>query len=126
MNLMVVLLAAIITYGTATYYSEGVMQVVVENRISYGQLPQNTNPERAVALLTCDLLGNTVWIETPNHRVIPVIVADCAQEKHKESLMDNDFAVDLSWELSRELGVIGSPMMGFTVWDEQPISHNWN
>ena len=115
--------AILIASGLATRYNPFVMDAVVRNRIKWHQLPPGTDSHRCVALLDACEIGRQVWLEHPDGRIIgPVIVADCAQSVHKGMLRRRKWAVDLSYELAVELGVIHRPMKGFKVWDRDPRS----
>ena len=114
--------AAVIASGVATRYAPGVMDEVVQNRARWGHIDPAVPVKGYVALLDCDRLGELVWLGAPDGRVVgPVMVADCAKAHHREGLAGRGFAVDLSWELAVELGVIGAPVGGFTVWDAPPF-----
>ena len=113
--------AAIIASGIATRYAPGVMDEVVENRARWGHLDGGQQVAGYVALLDCDRLGELVWLQAPDGRIVgPVTVADCAAAQHRDARIAQGFAVDLSWELALLLGVIDAPVGGFTVWDQDP------
>ena len=112
--------ATLIVSGLATRYSPDLMDQVVANRVRWGQLEPGTDPARCVALLDCSL-GNEVWLEMPGGRIAgPFVVADCAQENHRTGLIASGWAVDLSYELAMELGVMDRPLAGVKVWDGDP------
>ena len=113
--------AVIIASGIATRFDPLVMDEVVQNRARWGQIDPGVPVKGYVALLDCERLGQLVWIQAPDGRVVgPVMVADCAQGIHRDGLVDRGFAVDLSWELAQELGVVDAPRGGFVVWDGDP------
>lgn len=117
----VVLAATLIASGLATRYDPGVMDEVVYNRVQWGQVDADTPHLGYVALLGCDRLGEQVWLEHPDGRVIgPAVVADCAARRDRARLVQLGFAVDLSWELAQVLGVVDAPVVGFKVWDREP------
>ncbi len=119
--------AMIIASGIATRYDPGVMDEVVENRTRWGHLDPDAQVAGYVALLDCDRLGELVWLQAPGGRVLgPVMVADCAQDAHRDGLLDRGIVVDLSWELALVLGVVDAPVGGFTVWDADPSHNYWN
>ncbi len=120
------LLALAIAAGTATRYDPGVMQAVVANRTAFGQLDLGVEPEGYVALLDCDLLGRLVWLQAGQRIDGPYAVADCAAAAHRPALEDRGVAVDLSWEVALEWGVIDAPLPGFTVWDVPPAAKTPN
>lgn len=118
------LAATLIASGLATSYSDGVMAEVVANRIAWNQLPPDTDAAQGVALLTCDRLGERVWITTPT-RILPAVVTDCAQAGHRAELVERGWAVDLSAELAAELGAVLAPLAGVQVWDGFPMRMVW-
>lgn len=78
--------AAIIASGIATRYNPLVMDAVVENRARWKQIDPSVEVEGYVALLDCDRLGDLVWLQAPDGRVLgPVMVADCAAAHHREA-----------------------------------------
>jgi len=90
--------AVLIASGVALRYDDGVMRQVVQNRVEWGHLPSGTNPDRCVALLTCDRLGDTVWLEA-GLRLVPVTVCDCAARPHRAGLQRRGWAVDVAYGL---------------------------
>ena len=112
--------AVLIASGMATRYAPQVMQTVVTTRVMWGQLPPDTDPTRCVAMLDCDLIGDQVWVELDGNVHGPLTVADCAAMQDVARLAHLRFAVDLSWELAQELGVIDRPVHGVKVWDADP------
>lgn len=118
---LTVLLATTIAIGYAFRYDPGVMDVVVANRIDYGQIDINVPNVGYVALLDCEWLGKTVWLEDTDGKVTgPYLVADCSNGRDRERLKAMGFAVDLSWEVAKTLGVVDRPVGGFVVWDRNP------
>lgn len=113
--------AVLVASGIATRYAPQVMDVVVANREMYFQIDTSIEVRGYVALLEREHLGRIVWLESPDGAVVgPVMVADCASEHDRDRLAALGWAVDLSWELAQELGVIDAPMAGFKVWDADP------
>lgn len=107
----------LIASGLATRYDPGVMQATVANRIMWGQLPEDTDPTRCVALMDCDRIGSEVWLEYGWTVAGPFVVADCAAKQDRERLTQLHFAVDLSYELAKELQL---PWPDVRVWDAKP------
>lgn len=112
--------ATLIASGMATRYAPDIMQTVVANRIMWGHLPADTDPAECVALLDCQRVGNFVWLELDGRVHGPFTVADCAAKQDIARLAHLRFAVDLSWELAQELGVVDRPRHGVKVWDRNP------
>jgi len=115
-----VVAATLLASGTATRYDPGVMQVVVANRVIYGQIDPETAHRGYVALLDCEHLGRLVWLQQGERVGGPYMVADCAAERDRRRLLALGFAVDLSWELAQEWGIYNLPGAGFLVWDSEP------
>jgi hypothetical protein len=113
----------LLVFGLATYMNPGVAEAVTANRIDYGHVAQGADPGRAVALLDREHVGKTVWLQAPGGRVVEVVVVDCASGHDRARLERTGWAVDLSWELAVELGVVDGPVNGFRVWDRDPRSH---
>ena len=117
---------AMIAYGKAMRYSPGVMEQVVENRLRWGHLDLAKSYKEYVALADCAWLGKLVWLELPNGRVSgPHLVADCGAANDQGYLARIGFAVDLSWSLAKELGVIDAPLQGVKVWPVDPRNFQW-
>ena len=115
--------AAILVSGLATRYDPMTMDAVVANRILYGQIPdQDEQPwhKGYVALLDCDHLGRLVWLEQGDRVDGPYLVADCAAAQDRDRLMGLGWAVDLSWEVAVEWGVLDDVGRGFCVYDRDP------
>ena len=113
--------AALIASGQATFYAPGVMDTVIDNRVSWGQLPPQVRAAEAVALLDPDWIGKNVWVELPGGEVYgPLIVADCAAAHDRERLQRIGWAVDINYTLAMRLGIIDGPMWGVRVWDQYP------
>ena len=104
--------ATLLAAGIATRYDPDVMQAVVANRIEWGQLEPSPEAVGFVALLDCEHIGKTVWLETPDGLLFRVQVADCAAGQDRARLVQ-DFTqwVDLK-SGSRRLGR-ATPAGGF-------------
>ena len=109
--------AVLIASGMATRYDPGVADQVIANRARWGQVPASTDPALSLALLECQHIGIAVWLEHGGAVTGPYTVIDCAQEQHKAALQKRGFAVDLSYELARRLGL---PISHVKVWDADP------
>jgi len=113
--------ATLLAAGLATRYDPDVMQAVVANRIEWGQLDPSPEAVGFVALLDCEHIGKTVWLESPDGLLFRVQVADCAAGQDRARLIQLGFAVDLSWELAQSLNVVDAPRAGFQIWDQLPV-----
>ena len=113
-------MAVLLASGMATRYAPGKMQAVVANRIMWGHLPEGTNPAECVAMLDCETIGNQVYVEVDSVIHGPYIVADCAAKQDIARLAYLRFAVDVSWEIAQEMGVIDDPLRGVKVWNTMP------
>jgi hypothetical protein len=115
-----VMAATILASGTATRYDPGAMDPVVANRIRWRQIDPHVEHKGYVALLDYEHLGRLVWLEHDGRIDGPYMVADCAAEKDRARLLVLGFAVDLSWELALDWGVVDDVGQGFTVYDADP------
>lgn len=118
--LVTLVAATVLASGTATRYAEGAMQPVVANRIMYGQIDPGQDHKGYVALLDCRHLGRLVWLEQDFRVDGPYMVADCAATRDAARLVAAGWAVDLSWEVAQDWGVIDHVGRGFTVYDKDP------
>ena len=117
----VVVAATLIASGLATRYNPSVMDAVVANRVEWGDVDLSIPHVDYVALMDADHLGEQVWLELPDGRVSgPHLVVDCAARHHRAELKAKGFAVDLSFSLAQDLGVIDAPLAGVKVWDGDP------
>lgn len=97
-----------VIHGVATYYAPGVMDRVVRNRISWGQLSPNASGP-FVAVLDCDCVGGKAWIWWERERIFqgPFTIADCASVEDVPALLAKGFAVDVQWEIAKARGMRG-------------------
>lgn len=103
--------------GVATRYDPGVMEKVVENRLGWGQLDLSRGHSGYIAVADCKLLDELVWLGWPDGSFSgPHLVADCGAQHDQEYLDEIGFAVDLSYPLAVEHGVLDAPLPGVTVW----------
>ncbi len=104
--------------GLATYYGSGVMEWVEKYRRGRDQLPPCPECVGNVALLRAGDIGRKVWLQHPNGELYgPFLVIDCAQRTDVPSLLDREWAVDVSWELSRDWRM-DRPLAGVIVWPD--------
>lgn len=102
--------------GTATRYNPGVMERVVHNRIEWGHIEDDGLHLGYVAVEDCAYLGEKVVLLLPSgvyHG--PYLVADCASSVDSDYLHSIGFAVDLSYRVAVDLGVINAPLHGVSV-----------
>ena len=94
--------------GVATFYAPNVMDRVVKNRISWGQLPEDiVGP--FVAVRDCDKIGRKAWIRWEARGTLegPFIVADCANPADWSYLSRIRFAVDVEWSIAERHEMLG-------------------
>ena len=119
---MTLLLAGIlatspIAVGKATRYNANVMEQVVANRIKWGHIDPTVYHDGYVAVADCRFIAGCVYLQLPDGRISgPHLVADCGAAHDQQHLIDIGFAVDLSYELAKTLGVIDKPLENVTVW----------
>lgn len=103
--------------GKATRYDPGLMDQVVENRLTWRQLDLDQAHRDYVALADCAYLNRRALLVLADGRLSgPHLVADCGAAGDQSHLDDIGFAVDLSWELARELGAVQAPLRGVRVY----------
>jgi len=124
-NLLFALLAgwsqptdAEVIQGVATYYSDGVMRQVIDNRgLGFAD---------GVALNAKGDLGRFVWLQFDSGATLgPLPVVDCAQENHYDTREGQERVVEVSAKVAREQGFYGIGPVGVTVWFEPP-ERMWN
>ena len=115
-----VAVAILIASGRATSYGPGVMDGVVANRIEWHQIDPSIQHKGYVALLECKYIGHLVWLQHGLHVDGPYMVADCAASHDRDRLKALGWAVDLSYELALEWGVVDRVGQEFQVWDSDP------
>ena len=126
---MILLLAGIlatspIAVGKATRYAPGKMEQVVANRVKWGHIDPTVYHDGYVAVADCSLLAGRVYLQLPDGRISgPHLVADCGAAHDQQHLIDIGFAVDLSYELAKTLGVMDKPLDNVTVWSYE--SFQW-
>jgi hypothetical protein len=86
--------------GTATYYAPGVMELVLRNRIAWGQVTICPDCVGYVALLRAGDIGRKVWLAYRGDVVGPVLVIDTATPWDFLRIRDW-WAVDVSWEIAQ-------------------------
>lgn len=116
----VTIAAALIASGIATRFDPGVMDTVVANRVRWHQIDAGLANEGYVALLDCRRLGDLVWLEYKDRIGGPYLVADCTATQHRAGAIDRGFAVDLSYEVAVDWGVVDDVGRGFKVWAGDP------
>ncbi len=112
--------------GTATYYTPGVMQAVLANRIAWRQVAPCPECVGYVALLRKGDIGRKVWLQYGADVVGPVLVIDCATTWDFLRLKDW-WAVDVSWEIAQRWNMQGGLTVTVYTTDPRPtpISPRW-
>lgn len=113
--------------GEVTYYApprqpgaSSLMKKVWNWRVWKGQVPECAECVDAVALIDPQHIGKKVWLQHPNGEVVgPLMVADCAEKKHRDNLRKRGWVADISWELAQRWDMAG-PLEGVTVYFEPP------
>ena len=104
--------------GLATYYAEGVMQQVIENR----RMPYYDG----VALNESKYLDDLVWLQWGNGDITgPLPVVDCAQEAHIPDRESKDYVVEVSADVAVERGFYRVGPVTVIVWFKEPHMR-WN
>ena len=99
---MLALLLTVIVSGQATYYSAGVMERVVANRLAWGHITPCAECIGYVALLEPEHIGTQVWLQRPGQPSEgPFLVADCATAAHRAALQARGWAVDVDWQTAQ-------------------------
>jgi hypothetical protein len=102
------LLWALLVAGSATFYAPGVMERVVANRLTWGQVEPCVECVGYVALLEPGWIGQRVWLRRsgqPDEG--PFLVVDCAAAGHREALRQRGWAVDVDWQTAQRWGMRG-------------------
>ena len=116
-TIAIVSLLVPVAEGKATRYGPGVMDIVVENRLKWGQLDLSLPHAGYVALADRQYIGRRVIIEARGRLWGPYLVADCAGENHREQLAQSRFAVDLSYEVAGQIMTdLDAPLWGVRVY----------
>lgn len=113
--------------GEATYYAaprqpgaSSLMKRVWNWRVWKGHVPECPECVDAIALIDPEHIGKKVWLRHPGGEVVgPLMVADCAEKKHRDNLRKRGWVADVSWELARRWDMTG-PLEGVTVYFEPP------
>ncbi len=117
--------------GTATYYAKGVMDIVLKNRVSWGQIDPSTCPDCKgyVAMMRKGDLGRKVWIRIENTQnsnlnkgtvLGPYLVIDMGAKGDIKSLLEKNFVIDLSYEIANYIGMVNKGGVQVSVWDHKP------
>jgi hypothetical protein len=113
--------------GEVTYYAppkqqgaSSLMKKVWNWRVWKGHVPECAECVDAVALIDPQHIGKKVWLRHPKGEVVgPLMVADCAEKKHRDNLRKRGWVADISWELAQRWDMAG-PLEGVTVYFEPP------
>lgn len=88
--------------GLAQSYADNVMQRVVENRISWGHIPPDTDYRYCVAVTDCDWMGLPVNVVWPDSRVMYGTVCDCSAGHDRQRHIEKGLVVEVSWWAANE------------------------
>jgi hypothetical protein len=106
--------------GKAMYYNPGVMQEVLEYRLSMGQVDKCPDCAGYVALLRAGDLNRRVWIKWPNGVVEgPFLVIDVAATHHIDMLLGRGWVIDVDYRTAMRHGM-NRPLL-VTVYDYPPL-----
>lgn len=101
--------------GLATYYADGLMEQVAQNRglvVPDGMVP--------VALNAAGDLFREVWLLWPDGTVTAGYSVDCAQRVHYETRIEQGRVVEVPYQLAVERGFAGVGPVPVGVWLEEP------
>lgn len=105
----------VVEVGLGTYYSEGVMRQVAENReLAHLSLVGY------VALNRAGDIGREVWIQHRGAVWGPFVVVDCAQERHFEERLRSRYIVEVPYWLAEVWGMVGVGPLPMAVWYDPP------
>lgn len=115
--------------GEVTYYAgpkepgqSSLMKKVWNWRVWKGHVPECAECVDAVALIDPEHIGKKVWLKHPDGEIVgPLMVADCAEAKHRPNLRKRGWVADISWELAQKWRMNG-PLKGVTVLFAPPQS----
>lgn len=111
-----IVVVVIVATGWASQYARGVMEEVIANRQSWGQLPE-TLPDVAgyVAGVNCSNIGQ-IWLLRPTGSVVweEFLVVDCAGPQLRPDgktggqwMRDNNVLVEVGYPTAVRWGVVG-------------------
>jgi len=80
---------ALLVAGDASYYDAGVMERVLDYRLSRGQVQPCPECVGYAALIDCRDIGRLIWLDWGQRGGIggPYLVVDCAQAAHRAGLI---------------------------------------
>jgi hypothetical protein len=104
--------------GLATYYNLGVMEQVLENRLTAKDIDVCPDCVGTVALLRAGDIGRKVWLQPPGGDPVgPFLVIDCARRTDVQPLLDRNWVVDVSFEVGQYWGM-NRPLDGVIVFED--------
>jgi len=100
--------AMMIITAIASQYAPGVMEMVVNNRINWGQLSGNWQGHY-VAVESCNRIGEVIWIRRgPEDDWLPVMIADCSGDRETTNWMRrNSIYLEIDYQLAKEWNTVG-------------------
>lgn len=99
----IIVVTWVVVSGQATYYNPGVFEEVAANR----HLPPCHECTGYISLLDCEDLGKLVWVSNGKETVGPLQNIDCASPKHRQALIQSNWAADLPHWLAVRWGMAG-------------------
>ena len=113
MRLLTVFLALYV--GSLTYYSEGLMQQVYQNRLAWGHVEPCARCVGQIALLDAEHLGKHAYLTIDGATSGPYLVVDVAADKDRERLRARGLVAEVDHATATRLGMLGGPLYGVTV-----------
>ena len=100
---------ATIQSGIASQYAPNVMERVVANRQSWGQLPTDlSGVDGCIAVLSCDDVGQTWFVRPDGGKWGQFLVADCAGDTETiEWMQMNNILVEVDYDTAVRWDTVG-------------------
>jgi hypothetical protein len=95
----------VIDAGYATFYSPGVMQVVVSNR----QLSPCSECTGYAAVRECERIGQFIRVRWQGKVSGKLQIADCVRPEHEALMVSRGRVVELDWETWQAMGLPLAP-----------------
>lgn len=96
---MTVLTLAVLLYGNATYYNDGIFERVWQYRQTY--LPPCAECVGFAAMIDPADLGRKIWVTYHGETIGPLYVIDCAEAKHRANRKARGDVVEVEAWLGR-------------------------
>jgi hypothetical protein len=108
--------------GQVTYYADGLMEWVYEQRLRQSRVPVCDPPACVgyVAMMRAGDLGRKVWLQRPGELAEgPFLVVDYAAEQNFASLWARGVVAEVDFNTARRWGMHG-PLAEVMIWDVSP------